>query len=415
MLQTISREAGAYDTIYHGKTILLKVSGAEIESPDFATLVSDIRALVSKGVRIVVTFGGGEQISKAYGKPREKIDGVGVTTDDVLRNGVIPAYHTLRAKFRDALPECTLATCHDIDCEPHPDARFGHVGIPTSVQLPNAALTVVGFVGKSGSADVNVNADDIARCIALQYQHEIEELIFLTNKGGVEDTKGRIVPVLTDAKIDAILRHEDREIVADGGMEKKLAEIRRSIDIIGKVVITKTSALRAEIEQWMGSGTLCIDSKQLSTSPMRFVEEPIFDTVYRTNVETGTFRERNANDVLALKTHHRMLRIKNSPLGGFSLVPRSQWLELSTLWAGTIGNGIGRILCDTAIDEAGKRPLYALSTNKDAIYMFREHPQFIDAGPLSYARQAMAPLPEHLTHYDVSERNPRVFLARKTS
>src|ERR1700741_4386212 len=99
MLSGINRQASAYDSLYHGQTLALKVSGAEIDGEDFPKLTDDIRALNESGVNIALVFGGGKQINRKFGRPRPQVEGVAVTNEDVLRQGVLPAYVDIREKL----------------------------------------------------------------------------------------------------------------------------------------------------------------------------------------------------------------------------------------------------------------------------------------------------------------------------
>lgn len=410
MLSTVHRESQAYDEIYKGRTLILKVSGSEIEGNDFPVLIDDIRFLTKKGVRIVLVFGGGDQISRHYGKPRQKIDGVAVTTAEVLHLGVLAAYEDIRRKLQDALPEGMMAEPETLQTSLHPDKRFGLVGIPQNIVLPDARLSFVGFVGDAEGQRLNVNADDIAMQIVRQYREQIEEVIFLTNTGGIRNKNGEIVPLLTEKRIDRILRGEDEEINVDGGMLKKVQEIRSALDRIAKVVVTKTAGLRNEIEHWMGSGTLSINSQALVRSPIREIEYPIFDQMYQWNVQSNVFRARAPEEIDMLKLHHVVLRAGNSPLGGFSLIPHGEWTELSTLWAGTIGNGIGQMLIDGAVTEVGNRKMFALCRAEDAIRAFEKNSHFMSLGKLSAAKTEKAhDLPTHLHQY-AGGADPEVFI-----
>jgi acetylglutamate kinase/GNAT superfamily N-acetyltransferase len=419
MLNQIPREAQAYADLYHGKTLVLKASGAEIQSEYFQQLAADIRDLTARGVRIVLTFGGGDQISRHYAghtsAPRQKIDGVGVTTRDVLQYGVLPAYEEIRAKLQQALPQSVFVNPDQMVCDPITDSRYGLVGIPREVRLPDSELSIVGFAGSVDGQPVNVNADDVAKQIAMQYRDEVEELILLTGTGGVLNKSGTVVPLLTDTKMDDILSGSSDSITVDGGMLKKMQAVRDILTVTGKAVITRTDRLEKELLQWMGDGTMCVDTKQLASSPIQLRERHIFNAVYEQHVENGIFRPRPADELRRLRDNHHMVRVKKSPLGGFSAVPDGEWLELSAVWAGTIGNGIGRMVMDSAVKEAGRRNMYALSANEDAVEAFRKHGAFEERGSVSEARGSDG-VPPSLLHYDTSTgRDPRVFVAKKRS
>lgn len=416
MLNTITREAQAYADIYHGKTLVLKVSGAEINSTAFSTLVADITHLTSLGVNIVLCFGGGDQINHEYAKhsttQRQKIHGVGVTTPGVLNAGVIPAYRNMRQQLQSSFLSPVFVEPSDVKCSMIKDSRFGLVGVPQDIALPDAPLSIVGFTGMVGEQLVNVNADDIARQLIEQYRDRIEELILLTGTGGVLDQQSKIVPAILGKKLDEILRKQSSTVSVTDGMLKKLQAIREALSIVGKVVITKTDSLEKELLRWMGDGTMIIDEEQCQSSPLLKKEERILDTVIDANVQKGAFRTRGPDELERLKDNHDLLRIKKSPLGGFSVLPHKKWLELSAVWAGTIGNGIGRMVMDAAIKKAGPRPMYALSADDDAIAAFQAHQGFEGKGRLSNIKGS-EDTPTHLGLYDTSARNPMLFIAKQ--
>ena len=409
-LAHISREADAYDALYSGKTLLLKVSGSEIESEDFPKLIEDIRFLLQKGIKIILVYGGGEQINRHYGKPRIKLGGVGVTDSDVLWQGVLPANAEIKEKLREALPEGIYYDSYELPCDPHPESNLGNVGVPQGMILSDESLHVLGFVGDIGGKPANVNADDIAHVIAEHFGEDIEEAIFLTNTGGVLAEDASVVTLLTQKRIRAVLEGEDSTVKVDGGMRKKLKSVEDMLPLVGKIVITKTDGLRDEVEQWKGSGTLCLDSTIAEAGAMLALEEPIFDAIFAELVSKGVFRERTEDEIRKLKAHHRMLRVKSSPLGGFSLIPHGEWLELCTLWAGTVGNGVGQLLLESAIKEANGRKLFALTTDDRAAKAFEAN-GFESLGLLSEALQNSAELPAHLKDYDTSKRDPKLFLS----
>jgi acetylglutamate kinase len=416
MLNHIARESTAFNAIYNGKTVAIKFGGEEIQSPDFESAAADMRALSDNGTNIIGVTGAGAQINRHYGKERKKIDGVAVTDKALMREGVLPAQAEVRERLLELMPDATVLDAEHVLCDLHSDPRFGLVGIPKHLILPDKKLTFIRSIGKvqtpEGSIDTNVNADDIARLLVEQEHDRIEELMLLTPTAGVQDIHGNIAPLLTEKRIDRILQGEDPMIKANGGMLKKLIEVRKALEHVAKVVMTKSSGLREEIERWMGSGTLCIDSKQLSVSPMRYIEEPIFEEVNATCVEQKYWRPRNETQMNELKTFHRILRVKNSPLGGMSLVPRNGWIELSALWAGCIGNGMGQLLLDSAMTEAGKRKMYALCTNQDAVNAFSAHGKFQRLGKLKkLIADGSSAIPEHLKEYQFTDRDPELFIA----
>ncbi|OGJ60468.1 hypothetical protein A3J34_04230 [Candidatus Peribacteria bacterium RIFCSPLOWO2_02_FULL_51_10] len=435
MLNKFEKTAAAYDQLYEGKVVLVKVSGAEISGENFPKLVEDIRWMIEKKIRVVLIFGGGDQITKKFkeasGKDRPKIDGIGVTDPEVLTKGVVPSFNEIRAQLKEILlPETIFIEPKAMICEIHPDPRYGLVGTPQAIELPDAPLSAVGFVGtagpdeeypqeletETGARNLNVNADDVAVALVKQYSALINELIFITKEGGVRDKEWNLSPLLTDKRLERILSGEDPDIPVEGGMKKKVEAILSVLKKVGKIAITDARGLRSEIERWKGTGTFCADTDQMQFEEMQPIEEPIFDEVYEEFVQAGIFRQRTPEEIAELKRYHVMLRVKNSPLGGLSLVPKEGgWLELSALWAGTVGNGVGQILLDSALKK-GQGRLYALAleSSAESIKAFQGNPGFRCLGKISEARKNHCEeLPPHLRDnrkYDVTARDPYVFV-----
>jgi acetylglutamate kinase len=437
---TIDKPAAAYDELYKGNVILVKVSGEELASDDVGQLVADVQWLTQKGIRVVFIFGGGNQITQKYrdatGKERPMMEGVGVTDDEVLKKGVLPAYEDIRAKLAGLFPDAKILDPDAMPCHLHPDTRCGLVGIPDDVTLPeDSPLTIIGFIGKTSDMSrhapdtletvgplLNVNADDIAVAYVKKYHDLINELIFITKIGGVLRTKtdSSMVPLLTDWRLkEKVLKGIDLEIDASGGMLKKLKAVLDVLEEVGKIAMTDAKGLRAEIEQWKGSGTLCIDTKQLRIGKIREIEKAIFRAIYEEYVRLGKFRDRS-NDpkaMQALEENHIMLRSKNSPLGGASLIDQEgDWIEISTVWAWPIGNGLGQICLDKTLEhiqeERGGKRSYALAQDADARAAFRANEGFRSLGVVSEAKKKhLAELPPSVQKYDVPGRDPEVFLA----
>ncbi len=422
MLTTVDRSAQAYYQIYRGSTLLLKVSGAEIASCELPTLAQDIRDLTRNGIRVILCFGGGEQIDQHWqrhhpGEERVKIDGVAVTHDAHLQDGVLPAHEEIRTVLARLLPTITLLPPPAIHCTFLDREKYDLVGQPSSIEIPQSAtLMGAGFVGEVDGTTVNVNADDVARAIVAQQREQLRGAVLLTPKGGVCDRRGNLVPLLTRQSLATVLSGEHPSIRVDGGMRKKLKEVDAMLPEVGKVAITKISKLRDEITQWRGSGTLCIDEMQLELGQMLAIEDGIFDAVYEEYVRRGIFRQRSREELRTLRQHHWMLRAKNSPLGGCSLVPTGDgWDELSVLWADLSGNGVAERVIREALQRAGSVDVYALSTQQEVVSLF-ERCGFHSHGDVrSLLVSPTVWLPHPLLSYNTAARNPTLVTRRHSA
>src|SRR3989338_5397920 len=128
MMQSLSKSAEAYYDIYRNGTLLVKVSGKELQDSGFEKLAADIRDLTTQGIRILLTFCGGEQINKKWrslhDSPRPMRNGMGITSASVLRDAVIPAYNSIRAWLTHAIPGIGFVEPEQIICSQQTDLGY---------------------------------------------------------------------------------------------------------------------------------------------------------------------------------------------------------------------------------------------------------------------------------------------------
>ncbi|MBU1123497.1 hypothetical protein KJ652_02810 [Patescibacteria group bacterium] len=424
-------QAQTYCDLYSGETILIKASGKEMLPNKLSALVDNIKSLIANGIHVIFVFGGGDQIDeewhKTHSEPRKKPDGVGETSEKVLNDGVIPAYTKLREQIESLLPELTVIDPSQIECDI--DDSKGLVGIPTEFRIETPQDIAIGFMGHKDEQQLNVNGDDQVRGLVKQFGDQINAVIMLTDIGGVVDDEGKRVNIILSHEMNDDGTH--KRIKITGGMKKKLKVGKQILPDIGKFAMTTGSLLQEEIESWRGSGTLCVQTDQLSCSPPNQREIEIFMQVYQDFVASGDFRNRTPNELQEIIDHHFILRIKNSPLGGFSLIPREEeYVEMSVLWSGYLNNGIGKILGEEAKRKFGEmanaRTLFALTTPKDHDDVFENFEErvkiirrflrygFSMQGYLKDVRGSyQIKLPKMLKEYDVEKRNPLMFTYRK--
>ncbi|MDD4628418.1 MAG: hypothetical protein PHE68_03435 [Candidatus Peribacteraceae bacterium] len=422
MLQSFPLSGNAYKELYEGKTILLKVGGELLTPDQLPELARNIQELTADDIHVLLVFGGGVQIDEMWKRhghtePRPKLDGLGVTTSEVLNDGVLHAYKSLRQQFRTLLPTMNILDPEDVHCT-RKDPKYGFVGDVEAVDRLNLqSLSAVGFVGMDGEGQhLNLNGDDVIRTLASQYGRDINEIIFLTFVGGVLDVDGQIVPLILRQDIDRILAGEHPRIKVNGGMAKKVAETGLMLEHDSISKIAYTNDLPGEITQWRGSGTLFVDERQLLFNGFGPAEEEIFEAVYADMVAKGIWRPRSEGELQELRDHRRLLRVTNSPLGGYSSIPRDKgYNEIAALWSGYVGNGLGKRLVADAQERAqrDRRKLFALTTQDDARRAFTKG-GFTSHGPLSAVQfsDRIHSLPEQLSAYDTERRDPELFTWR---
>jgi GNAT superfamily N-acetyltransferase len=260
------------------------------------------------------------------------------------------------------------------------------------------------------SSDVGNSALSLADRIA----PEIDEVLLISNRGGITDRDGRLVPLLTQVSIERILRGEHKQVPPPSDdVREELEQVISLLPRIGKVTMIGPDGLRDEILNWRGSGTMFVDTNQLTLAPLTEREYPIFREIYATYVAEKKFRDRLPTELEHAARCHRLLKAKNSPLAGFSLIEHEPpWMEFCVWWAEYRRDGFGRRVLDAAQQlarEAGRR-LYSLSLIPDAIDTLEKN-GFHNLGRLSLARRDTSlTLPASLRNYDTSQRDPYLLI-----
>jgi|GEM_PF-1163825 len=354
----------AYHHLYSGKTLLLKVSGAELSSPSFPRLTQDITQLTRFGIRFLLFCGAGDQNTfhfNAYlqqqGLPHctpVRVGGRRVTSYEELTHGVLPASQAIRSQILELLPDATILDPEQIHCMRIP--ALGYVGDPQHIDgLTAGSIVAIPSVGSDGESLLNINADDAAR-IATQ-QGGIDEAIFFTPTGGVINTAkgGKIAPLLWSEDIADDGTHASIDVTGGGGgMQKKLQEVKRMLSWVEKVVITGLQGVRSEVELLFGSGTLVISKKSLRCKPLTTEDEwTIYQRLYDMHAQRGEFKMRSPEELAQLRDQAYLLGVGNSVLGAYALVPKEQdWKELATVCSEYNGASIGDILLQSAKNVA---------------------------------------------------------------
>jgi acetylglutamate kinase len=261
----ISLEEFEYYTSLHcGKKMVIKVSGGEFEKPEFSELIDTIHLLLENDITIFLVFGGGVQIDSFWKKfsenPREKKDGVGVTTPEVLENAVLPVYDFLTTylseKFSDMPFDTNILEPKDLQLTP--TNEFGLVGNPQKITVDNSkSLHIIGFVGEDENGQqYNVNADEVA--LSLAVSEDIDEVIFITGTGGVLDDFGNVLSKVFVPDLEAMISGKFPHVSVSGGMKKKCLEVLEMLKSVPKVAMAKSSTLQKELFTHKGAGTLCL-------------------------------------------------------------------------------------------------------------------------------------------------------------
>ena len=246
---------------------VVKVGGA-LMAEALETLADRLALLQSLGLRPVVVFGAGPQLDArlaAGGIGTERRDGLRVTppaamtvvAEETARTG-LALVEAMRARGGAAV----LAPPGTITARLLDEAKYGRVGAVARVDtdalsglLASGTLPLIGCAHLDQAAQLlNVNADDVARQVALALRPQ--KIVFLTGTGGLLDADGQIISSINLATDEAALRDA---AWLSGGMRLKIDQISAllaELPLSTSVSMTDAGNLVRELFTHGGAGTL---------------------------------------------------------------------------------------------------------------------------------------------------------------
>ena len=255
-MKTTGRSAAAGAPRATGSPIVIKLGGRALEAPGAARELAAELARMPGG-SLVVHGGGAEvsQWSERMGIAPRFLDGLRVTDPDTLEVAVAVLgglankrlVATLRAAGVDAVGLSALDG-GTVEVARHQDAsRLGAVGRVVSVNpqlleslIAQGRTPVLASIGAVDEQMLNINADDLASCLAAALH--ARALLLLSDTPGLK-LDGRVVQRLGAHEVATALAHPD---VKDG-MRPKLRAAATAIE---------AGAERVVIGAWAGPGTL---------------------------------------------------------------------------------------------------------------------------------------------------------------
>lgn len=256
-----------FSALEESRFAVIKIGGGILQNRLEET-ASALALLHQVGLTPIVLHGGGPQMDervKAEGVETEKLDGLRVTTSEVL-DIARDVFTGLNIELVEAIRE------HGVDAHGLTqgafDARFidpekyGFVGEPSDVHLDllrsivrSDAVPILTCLGVApGGQLVNINADAATRLLV----HAVQpmKIIFLVDSGGLLDEQGEIIDSIN------LATDYDELMASDwvhSGMRLKLQEIKRLLDDsppTTSVSITTPAALTRELFTHGGAGTI---------------------------------------------------------------------------------------------------------------------------------------------------------------
>ncbi|HVW86107.1 MAG TPA: acetylglutamate kinase [Bryobacteraceae bacterium] len=214
--------------------VLIKIGGSLLDDPASRhDIARQIARVAASGAAVTVVHGGGKQMTRFLeerGIKSNFVRGLRVTTDETIDAVLKVLAGTVNTQLVAALGaagtravgltgiDSGIATADQLDPE------LGFVGrvVSSDSRLLNT-LTGAGYVpvvacvaGGAAGEVFNVNGDSMAVAVASNWS--VDRLVFLTDVSGVLDAQKSIIPLLTIAGCQELIRSG----VATGGMQAKL-------------------------------------------------------------------------------------------------------------------------------------------------------------------------------------------------
>jgi acetylglutamate kinase len=245
---------------------VLKISGAELDQPDFLRQMAATLAQITEAT--VIVHGGGKEITQlqaAFGIKPHYIDGLRASDEQSLELVIQVLCGSVNARFVTTLQLAVFEAqgLSGLDrglvkaqIMPHPGGDLGRVGEVVSVRteilfdlLSKKVIPVVAPICLGDDGAYNVNADHVAGAIGAEL--EANRVNFLTSVGGVLES-GQLLAELTPTHAEALIT---QGVIRDGMIPK----VRTAADVLARgakeVLITNLEGLQT------GMGTALMQDK----------------------------------------------------------------------------------------------------------------------------------------------------------
>lgn len=367
---------------FRGRTFVVALDGAVIDSPDFSNILLDLAVLRSLNIKVVLVHGAAAQIEALGAKrnvPLSNIDGTGVTDEATLEvsmdaitrlsNSVMQSLTTVKLK---------AATANAIHAHPAGIMKGVDAGFTGTIEkidssvlqsfLDQDILPVVPPLGFDADGQtLRVNSDAVAREVATAL--DAAKVIFVSTDDPRAVSSDRQHQWSGDDAISFIESHPALSV----GMASKLRHAARATrDGVPRVHLISSrseDALLSELFSNEGVGLMVYsDAYQKVRPATRGDIDELYLLIHRA-IEDEQLIERSRSDIQGAIEDYIVLEIDGNVVGCVAVHPSSDSgkAELACLYVkkGHTGQGYGSILVAAAIDRAkqlGYENLFALST-----------------------------------------------------
>jgi len=367
---------------FRGRTFVVALDGAVIDSPDFSNILLDLAVLRSLNIKVVLVHGAAAQI-EALGAKRNvalsNIDGTGVTDEATLEvsmdaitrlsNAVMQSLTTVKLK---------AATANAIHAHPAGIIKGVDAGFTGTIEkidgsvlqsfLDQDILPVVPPLGFDADGQtLRVNSDAVAREVATAL--DATKVIFVSTDDPRAVSTDRQHQWSGDDVLAFIESHSEISV----GMSSKLRHAARAtrdgVPRVHLICSRSEDALLSELFSNEGVGLMVYSDAYQKVRPATRADiDELYLLIHRA-VEDEQLIERSRTDIQSAIEDYIVLEIDGYVVGCVAVhpYPDSGKAELACLYVkkGHTGQGYGGILVGAAIDRAkqlGYASLFALST-----------------------------------------------------
>lgn len=367
---------------FRGRTFVVALDGAVIDSPDFSNILLDLAVLRSLNIKVVLVHGAAAQI-KALGAKRDvplsNVDGTG-TTDETTLEVSMDAITRLSNAIMQSLTTVKLkaAMANAIHAHPAGIIRGVDTGFTGTIEkidsgvlqsfLDQDILPVVPPLGFDGDGQtLRVNSDAVAREVAGALN--AAKVIFVSMDDPRAISTDRQHQWSGEEALSFAESHPDLSV----GMHSKLRHAARATrDGVPRVHLISSrneDALLSELFSNEGIGLMISsDAYQKVRAATRADIDELYLLIHRA-IEDEQLVERSRSDIQSMIDDYIVLEIDGNVVGCVAIHPYldSGKAELACLYVkrGHTGQGYGGILVGAAIERAkqlGYTNLFALST-----------------------------------------------------
>jgi len=408
---------------FRGRTFVVALDGAVIDSPEFSNILLDLTVLRSLNIRVVLVHGAAAQI-EALGKKRSlelsNIDGTGVTDETTLEVSM-DAISRLSNTVLQSLTTVKLKAATANAIHAHPSGIVGGIdaGFTGTIEriddgvlqsfLEQDILPVVPPLGFDADGQtLRVNSDTVAREVATAL--DAAKIIFVSVDDPCEMADERERQWSGD---EALAFTEQNPGLADGIASKLKHAVRATRDGIPRVHLIGSGsedALLAELFSNEGVGVMIYSDAYQKVRPATRADVDELHLLIHRAIEDDQLIERSRVEIQSAIEDYIVAEIDGNVVGCVAIHPYLEdgKAELACLFVkkGHTDQGYGRTLIDAAVSRArelGVSEMFALSTQAAG---FLEKSEFCRVDDLST-------LPDRRREkWEKNQRNA-VLLARK--